>query len=74
MESMRSNHAKEREGLDDGTTKLKDELRQTRSERNQLELANHELEAVRHKGRATPRAFNVLVDKYTTKIHGFCMV
>ena len=46
MESMRSTHMKEREGLDDGTIKLKDELRQARSERNQLELTKHELEAV----------------------------
>ena len=46
METMRSGHVKEREGLDDGTVKLKDELRQTRAERNQLELSKHELEAV----------------------------
>ena len=45
MEAMRRTHGSD--AHDDATCRLKEELRAVRSERNQIELDKHELEAVR---------------------------
>ena len=46
MDTLKRDHQKDKDGMDEHVSKVKDEVRQLKGERNTLELKCHEHEAV----------------------------